>query len=342
MKKFILVSLFIHIFLGSTFFYLNKNLDKKGQEQVTGSPKKESVFESEKNKDIKKNIKREDIMNAIAISEEELSEEISRIKNIEKQKNIQKEQEQLILEESVKMEKKKIDREKQNNLELLKRKEDLIKAESDKLKKLQTVIKEDKRTLSQKQNKLLQEKNNVDIKKEENLKLLDYMNNRKTKEANKLKEKQQHIQEQSEYIKRQEDEIENLKDKLKNEYRNKIKSNQTVLTDKKEKKNSFLEKLSIEEQEIIKSEMEAYNLIIKEKIVENWKLPKNTKTKTECVINLTQSNTGVVLAVGSAKCSQNENVQESIKKAVWDASPLPLPKRKMLFDKHIQLYFTVK
>ena len=87
--------------------------------------------------------------------------------------------------------------------------------------------------------------------------------------------------------------------------------------------------------------MKKYNLIIKNKINEKWDLPKNTQ-KTNCIINLTQSKNGIVLAVQLSKCSDDQYLKNSIKKAVWEASPLPLPKNKILFDKHIQLYFTVK
>ena len=60
-----------------------------------------------------------------------------------------------------------------------------------------------------------------------------------------------------------------------------------------------------------------------------------------CNINITQSDNGNVLSISLKDCNGDSGFKNSIKKAIWESSPLPLPKNQLLFDKNIQLYFKV-
>jgi len=325
MKKFILLSLLIHLIASYSLFYINS----KKEINNVNAQESHSLGNTS---NIEKNITREEVMNAIAVSEEDLQFEVDRIIKIEALKKELFEEKLNEIKKTSNVEKEKLEQMTYEQIKLIESKKDTLKHEIDSLKELRNKIKEDKQILSEKENKILQEKNKIITEKSETLKILDYVNSKKENDEKVLQEKQKHIQEQSEYIRKQEEEIEILKKKL--------KTKQTAVTNKK-KESNFLKNLSIAEREKIKLDIANHNLIIKNKIYKYWNLPNNTIRKTDCIIDLTQSNSGIVLAIKFVSCINNEEIKDSIRKAVLDASPLPLPENKNLFDKHIQLYFTV-
>ena len=116
MKKFIVISLIIHVLLGIGFIFLNDN--KIEQKNVYQQNNKSSSFENKEEEYISKNNKREIIMNAIAISEDELATEIQRITSAEKLRDTAEEQKQKLLEEAISIEKRQFKREKENDLKI--------------------------------------------------------------------------------------------------------------------------------------------------------------------------------------------------------------------------------
>lgn len=341
MKKFILISFSIHCLLFLTIAFYNNSKEEElkinNNEKILLKNDKDFNKKINKNETYKKNIQKEDIMNAIAISEEELKLEINRIQSLEENKIKYNKQKQFILEENIRIEKEKIKEEKnklendkKNSLSLIKKKEENLIEKIKEIKEIQKQVKKDKQILSKEKNNNFQQSKEIEFKKEENTKILEKIKEKEKIEALSSKEKLINLKKQSEYIKKQEEEIKKLKNKL---------IEKSAITNKKEK-NSFLDKLPLAEQIEIKRQMREYNTLVKNKIMNIWVLPKNT-TKEDCIIDLMQSNEGNIIAIKLIKCNNNEIFKDSITKAIWDSSPLPLPKNKMIFDKHIKLYFAV-
>lgn len=77
------------------------------------------------------------------------------------------------------------------------------------------------------------------------------------------------------------------------------------------------------------------------KVYSNWLRPSYSKRGWECKVHVTQSNRGEVKNVKIVSCHGDKIFQDSVKKAIYKSSPLPLPKDKSLFNSTIEIKFKV-
>lgn len=77
------------------------------------------------------------------------------------------------------------------------------------------------------------------------------------------------------------------------------------------------------------------------KVYSNWIRPSYSKRGWECKVHVTQSNRGEVKSVKIVRCQGDNAFQESVKKAIFKSSPLPLPKHPSLFNSTIEITFKV-
>jgi colicin import membrane protein len=336
-KKFILVSLVLHFVLAASLLISSQS--ENNSDNLYEKNKNDSNF-LKNNENSTSNITKDEIMNAIAITEEELEEEVLRLQEVNSLEDNNKEQKYKFLEESLRLEKQQIERIKDANKKIIENDRKSLNEKKNELQDIQNNIIEDQNKLSIKEKEVKQKEKDAINKNNNSKEMIDYVNNTKSKHQNEMSNKNIQIEEQSEYIRRQEVEIKKLQENLKKEYRDKIKNKKITITDSKQKKNKFLNSLPKKERDNLKIELTNYNLIIHNKVREKWTYNGSIKGVT-CYISITQSNIGVVLSIRLSQCDSNEEFRKSIRKAVWESSPLPLPKNKMLFDKNVPLYFTV-
>jgi colicin import membrane protein len=75
------------------------------------------------------------------------------------------------------------------------------------------------------------------------------------------------------------------------------------------------------------------------KINRAWLRPPTARPGIECMLNVTQIPGGEVTEVSIGACNGDQAVRESIKDAVYRASPLPPPPDPALFDRHLRIDF---
>ncbi len=335
MFKYFLISVIFHsvIFGGFVFFKSKESNSSNYKEEVQVLQNKNNQYNLP---DLEINQEKESIMNAVSITEEELEKEILRLKKQEKDEAFEKQQKYELLEKSIEIKQREIARQEKLQKEIIEREKQKIEEEKKELSTFQEEIKNNKNLLSQKEKELDKALKEISIKKKEFENLIE---DNASKSEKKIKEKEIRIQQQQDTINQMNDKINQLQHELENQF-GKYKE-QMVITNKKEKKNDFLNKKSKEELEQLKKELYEYNLMIKERVLSNWEY-KADIGGVSCYINIYQSTTGDILRVTTENCMASEDFIDSIKKATWKASPLPLPKKDSLFSKSINLYFTIK
>jgi colicin import membrane protein len=85
--------------------------------------------------------------------------------------------------------------------------------------------------------------------------------------------------------------------------------------------------------------MSQYAAALQQHVERNWNRPPSTTSGLECVIAVSQSQTGAVLRVNVEQCNGDAAVRQSIENAVQRASPLPLPSDMRLFDRSLRFIF---
>lgn len=78
---------------------------------------------------------------------------------------------------------------------------------------------------------------------------------------------------------------------------------------------------------------------IANQIERNWKRPQNAISGIDCQVRVTQTPGGTVTAVEVTRCNGDETVRQSIKDAVFRASPLPKPPDPALFERDLVVTF---
>jgi len=83
----------------------------------------------------------------------------------------------------------------------------------------------------------------------------------------------------------------------------------------------------------------AYIFAIQQKISRNWARPPTAVAGIECIVNIRQLPGGEVVSVSIGACNADATVQDSIRRAVHKASPLPAPGDPSVFDRNLRLEF---
>lgn len=85
-----------------------------------------------------------------------------------------------------------------------------------------------------------------------------------------------------------------------------------------------------------------YVALIQQKVHNNWIPPASTPDNLRCVVLVSQVPGGTVTDVNFGDCNGDDTVRESIRTAVYKASPLPAPPDPALFDKSVKFIFDNK
>ena len=86
----------------------------------------------------------------------------------------------------------------------------------------------------------------------------------------------------------------------------------------------------------------AYIFAIKQKVEHNWARPANAEVGLDCTVNVQQLPGGEVTGVSFGRCNGDETIKQSIRSAVYKASPLPAPRDPSVFDRSLTLIFKPK
>lgn len=87
--------------------------------------------------------------------------------------------------------------------------------------------------------------------------------------------------------------------------------------------------------------LRAYRDDVYNTVYSNWIRPSYSKRGWECKVHVTQTNTGKVVNVKIISCQGDSEFQESVRKAIFKSSPLPLPKHPSLFNDTVEIKFKV-
>lgn len=85
-----------------------------------------------------------------------------------------------------------------------------------------------------------------------------------------------------------------------------------------------------------------YVALIKQKVTNNWISPASTPDNLKCTVLVSQVPGGDVTNVDFGDCNADDTVRESIRTAVYRASPLPPPPDPSLFDRSLRFIFDNK
>ena len=78
---------------------------------------------------------------------------------------------------------------------------------------------------------------------------------------------------------------------------------------------------------------------IRAKIERAWNRPPTAKAGIRCIVDVSQVPGGTVTDVKVGECNGDAAVVDSIKSAVFHASPLPMPPDPALFERKLHLVF---
>lgn len=78
---------------------------------------------------------------------------------------------------------------------------------------------------------------------------------------------------------------------------------------------------------------------IRNKVTQSWIRPPDTPAGLDCFFKITQLPSGEVTGVDMQKCNGDQAVQESIRTAIYKASPLPTPDDPAVFSRIIVFEF---
>ncbi len=86
----------------------------------------------------------------------------------------------------------------------------------------------------------------------------------------------------------------------------------------------------------------AYMFAIQQKVERKWVRPASAEVGLECTVKVRQQPGGQVMNVNFGACNGDETIKLSIKNAVFNASPLPLPRDPSVFERNLTLIFKPK
>jgi colicin import membrane protein len=101
---------------------------------------------------------------------------------------------------------------------------------------------------------------------------------------------------------------------------------------------------SMEEEEALQEaqasgELEIYKYRIQKKVELNWLKPASAKAGLVATVQVRQLPNGDVIDVQTIECNCDDIVKRSIENAVRQASPLPIPDNRILFDRNLLFFF---
>ena len=82
-----------------------------------------------------------------------------------------------------------------------------------------------------------------------------------------------------------------------------------------------------------------YIAAIKQSVERHWRRPSGTTKGLKVVVRVSQALGGVVTGVDIQRSSGSAGFDESIRRAVLEASPLPTPEEPSLFHRSIVIMF---
>jgi colicin import membrane protein len=85
--------------------------------------------------------------------------------------------------------------------------------------------------------------------------------------------------------------------------------------------------------------MDEYRRVLSQAIERNWIRPPSARAGLECTLFVTQAPGGTVTDVALGSCNGDAAVRESIKNAVFRASPLPAPRDPRAFERRLEIVF---
>jgi colicin import membrane protein len=85
--------------------------------------------------------------------------------------------------------------------------------------------------------------------------------------------------------------------------------------------------------------LDEYIRLIQNKIERNWTRPLSAQPGLDCLVSVVQLPTGDVIEARVTKCNGDDAVTRSIEAAVRQASPLPPPPSRSLFERNLNVRF---
>jgi len=85
--------------------------------------------------------------------------------------------------------------------------------------------------------------------------------------------------------------------------------------------------------------MDEYRSVLSQAIERNWIRPPSARAGLKCTLFVTQAPGGTVMDVALGDCNGDAAVRESIKNAVFRASPLPAPRDPRAFERRLEIVF---
>ncbi len=85
--------------------------------------------------------------------------------------------------------------------------------------------------------------------------------------------------------------------------------------------------------------MDEYRRVLSQAIERNWIRPPSARAGLKCTLFVTQAPGGTVMDVSVGECNGDAAVRESIKNAVFRASPLPAPRDPRAFERRLEIVF---
>jgi colicin import membrane protein len=82
-----------------------------------------------------------------------------------------------------------------------------------------------------------------------------------------------------------------------------------------------------------------YVFAIQQRIRSKWQRPLSARPGIDCVVTVTQLQTGVVVSAKVASCNGDDAVRASIERAVMAASPLPTAPSPGLYERIVNVRF---
>lgn len=312
-KKYIVISLCFHIVMISIIYFkfYSKN-DIINQSAPESSLSDAGLISDTNSSNDQERLNNEHEKELIRLEKEKLN--ANSVSAVDVDKAVKEFKDNIKKEENKKIaEKLKIENEK---------KESIIKE-----KKLQQEKKELEKSALDQKNKKQQE---LKDKKEQELK------DKKEQELKDKELKKQKIEEikKAEELKRQKS-MEAMKKasiEKQNAERQKRMSQQNRGYDSQSKSLSNNEKMAM---------LKLYRDQMYNKVYSNWFRPSYAKKGWSCKAIINQSRNGTVNSVKIVQCQGDALFQESVKKAIYKSSPLPLPKDDSLFNDTIEITFKV-
>ncbi|MEE4185250.1 MAG: cell envelope integrity protein TolA [Gammaproteobacteria bacterium] len=82
-----------------------------------------------------------------------------------------------------------------------------------------------------------------------------------------------------------------------------------------------------------------YVSLIQQQVQQRWVQPASAVVGIECTVSVRQLPSGEVVEARVTRCNGDETVRRSVENAVYAASPLPLPRDRLLFDRNLTFTF---